>query len=156
MLIKLGIIGTVLVLGGMMFSTEIITLFPNTSALLSDSLKDDINGLNEKVTNSAENRLDASIDKTIQSISDSVYEGITETGDKLVENVNEKISEGITETGDKLVENVNEKISEGITETGDSIKSQIVESSQSSKETLVNEVSEFDPFSFIKNIFKIN
>ena len=77
MLIKLGIIGTVLVLGGMMFSTEIITLFPNTSALLSDSLKDDINGLNEKVTNSAENRLDSSIDKTIQSISDSVYEGIT-------------------------------------------------------------------------------
>jgi len=137
MLIKLGIIGAVLVLGGMMFSTEIITLFPNTSALLSDSLKDDINGLNEKVTNSAENRLDTSIDKTIQSISDSVYEGITETGDKLVENVNEKISEGITETGDN-------------------IKSQIVESSQSSKETLVNEVSGFDPFSFIKNIFKIN
>ena len=137
MLIKLGIIGAVLVLGGMMFSTEIITLFPNTSALLSDSLKDDINGLNEKVTNSAENRLDASIDKTIQSISDSVYEGITETGDKLVENVNEKISEGITETGDN-------------------IKSQIVESSQSSKEMLVNEVSGFDPFSFIKNIFKIN
>ena len=137
MLIKLGIIGTVLVLGGLMFSTEIITLFPNTSALLSDSLKDDINGLNEKVTNSAENRLDASIDKTIQSISDSVYEGITETGDKLVENVNEKISEGITETGDN-------------------IKSQIVESSQSSKETLVNEVSGFDPFNFIKNIFTIN
>ena len=137
MLIKLAIIGAVLVLGGMMFSTEIITLFPNTSALLSDSLKDDINGLNEKVTNSAENRLDSSIDKTIQSISDSVYEGITETGDKLVENVNEKISQGITETGDN-------------------VKSQIVESSQSSKETLVNEVSEFDPFSFIKNIFKIN
>ena len=126
-----------MVLGGMMFSTEIITLFPNTSALLADSLKDDINGLNEKVTNSAENRLDTSIDKTIQSISDSVYEGITETGDKLVENVNEKISQGITETGDN-------------------VKSQIVESSQSSKETLVNEVSGFDPFSFIKNIFKIN
>jgi len=156
MWIKLGIIAAVLILGGMMFSTEITTLFPNTSALLADSLKDDINALNEKVTNSAGNRLDSSIDETIQNVSDSVYEGITETGDKLVENVNEKISEGITETGDKLVENVNEKISEGITETGDNIKSQIVESSQSSKETLVNEVSEFDPFSFIKNIFKIN
>ena len=137
MWIKLGIIAAVLILGGMMFSTEITTLFPNTSALLADSLKDDINALNEKVTNSAGNRLDSSIDETIQNVSDSVYEGITETGDKLVENVNEKISEGITETGD-------------------SIKSQIVESSQSSKETLVNEVSEFDPFSFIKNIFKIN
>ena len=137
MLIKLGIIAVVLILGGMMFSTEITTLFPSTSALLADSLKDDINALNEKVTNSAENRLDTSIDKTIQSVSDSVYQGITETGDKLVENVNEKISEGITETGDN-------------------IKTQIVESSESSKEILVNEVSGFDPFSFIKNIFKIN
>jgi predicted PurR-regulated permease PerM len=137
MLIKLGIIAAVLVLGGMMFSTEITTLFPSTSALLADSLRDDINTLNEKVTNSAENRLDTSIDKTIQSVSDSVYEGITETGDKLVENVNEKISEGITETGDN-------------------IQTQIVESSESSKEILVNEVSGFDPFNFIKNLFKIN
>ena len=137
MLIKLGIIAAVLILGGMMFSTEITTLFPSTSTLLADSLKDDINALNEKVTNSADNRLDTSIDKTIQSVSDSVYQGITETGDKLVENVNEKISEGITETGDN-------------------IKTQIVKSSESSKEILVNEVSGFDPFNFIKNLFKIN
>ena len=142
MLIKLGIIAAVLILGGMVFSTEITTLFPSTSALLADSLladslKDDINALNEKVTNSAENRVDTSIDKTIQSVSDSVYEGITETGDKLVENVNKKISEGITETGNN-------------------VKTQIVESSESSKEIFVNEVSGFDQFSFIKNIFKIN
>ena len=137
MLIKLGIIVAVFVLGGMMFSTEITELFPSTSVLLADSLKDDINALNEKVTNSAENRLDTSIDKTIQSVSDSVYQGITETGDKLVENVNEKISEGITETGDN-------------------IKNEIIESSESSKENLTNEISSFDPFSFIKNIFKTN
>jgi glutathionyl-hydroquinone reductase len=156
MIIKLGIITAVLILGGMMFSTEITALFPNTSASLTDSLKNDFNYLNAKITDSAENRLDTSIDKTIQSVSDSVYEGITETGDKLVENVNEKISEGITETGDKLVENVNEKISEGITETGDNIKTGIIESSESSKEILVNEVSDFDPFSFIQNIFKLD
>ena len=135
MLIKLGIIVAVFVLGGMIFSTEITTLFPNTSVLLSDSLKNDINLLNTKITNSAENLLDTSIDKTIQSVSDSVYEGITETGDKLVENVNEKISEGITEAGDN-------------------IKNEIIESSESSKENLTNEISSFDPFSFIKNIFK--
>jgi predicted PurR-regulated permease PerM len=137
MLIKLGIIVAIFVLGGMMFSTEITALFPNTSAILSDSLKNDINGLNTKITNSAENRLDTSIDKTIQSVSDSVYQGITETGDKLVENVNEKISEGITETGDN-------------------IKTEIIESSESSKEILTNKISDFDPFSFIKNIFKTN
>jgi len=156
MIIKLGIITAVLILGGMMFSTEITALFPNTSASLTDSLKNDFNYLNAKITDSAENRLDTSIDKTIQSVSDSVYEGITETGDKLVENVNEKISEGITETGDKLVENVNEKISEGITETGDNIKTGIIESSESSKEILANEVSDFNPFSFIQNIFKLD
>ena len=137
MLIKLGIIAAILILGGMIFSTEITTLFPSTSALLADSLKDDINTLNEKVTNSAENRLDTSIDKTIQSVSDSVYQGITETGDKLVENVNEKISEGITETGYNIT-------------------TEIIESSESSKEILTNKISDFDPFSFIKNIFKIN
>ncbi|MEZ7988944.1 MAG: hypothetical protein ACKVJ0_02780 [Nitrosopumilus sp.] len=137
MLIKLGIIVAIFVLGGMMFSTEITALFPNTSAILSDSLKNDINGLNTKITNSAENRLDTSIDKTIQSVSDSVYQGITETGDKLVENVNEKISEGITETGDNIT-------------------TEIIESSESSKEILTNKISDFDPFSFIKNIFKTN
>ena len=137
MLIKLAIIVAVFVLGGMIFSTEITELFPNTSVLLSDSLKNDISSLNTKITNSFENRLDTSIDKTIQSVSDSVYEGITETGDKLVENVNEKISEGITEAGDN-------------------IKNEIIESSESSKENLTNEISSFDPFSFIKNIFKTN
>ena len=137
MLIKLGIIASVLVLGGMIFSTEITSLFPNTSALLADSLKDDIASLNAKVTDSAENRLDSSIDKTIQSVSDSVYEGITDTGDKLVENVNEKISEGITDTQN-------------------TIKNEILESSTSSTEILVNEVSGFDPFNFFKDLFKIN
>ena len=137
MLIKLAIIVAVFVLGGMIFSTEITELFPNTSVLLSDSLKNDISSLNTKITNSFENRLDTSIDKTIQSVSDSVYEGITETGDKLVENVNEKISEGITEAGDN-------------------IKNEIIESSESSKENLTNEISSIDPFSFIKNIFKTN
>ena len=118
MLIKLGIIVAIFVLGGMMFSTEITALFPNTSAILSDSLKNDINGLNTKITNSAENRLDTSIDKTIQSVSDSVYQGITETGDN--------------------------------------ITTEIIESSESSKEILTNKISDFDPFSFIKNIFKTN
>ena len=136
MIIKLGIIAAVLILGGMMFSTEITALFPNTSASLTDSLKSDFNNLNAIITDSAENRLDTSVDKTIQSVSDSVYEGITETGDKLVENVNEKISEGITETGND-------------------IKMGIMESSKSSTEIIVNEASDFDPFSFIQNLFKI-
>ena len=72
MLIKLGIIAGVLVLGGMMFSTEITSLFPSTSALLADSLKNDIDALNSKVTNSAENRLDSSIDKQFNGIRQAI------------------------------------------------------------------------------------
>ena len=55
-----------------------------------------------------------------------------------------------------MVENVNEKISEGITETGDNIKSEIVKSSELSTEIIRDKVSELDPFTFIKNTFKIN
>ena len=83
MLLKLGIIGTFLILGGMMFSTEISALFPNTSASFLDSVKNDINLLNEKISNSAEERLDTSVDKLVENVSDQVYAGITETGDSL-------------------------------------------------------------------------
>ncbi len=138
MWIKLGIIVAVVVLGGIIFSTEITSLFPSTSVQLADSLKDDIYEINSKITDSAENRLDTSIDKTIQSVSNSGKIG------KLLK------------TGDKMVENVNEKISEGITETGDNIKSEIVKSSELSTEIIGDKVSEFDPFTFIKNTFKIN
>ena len=34
------------------------------------------------------------------------------------------------------------------------LRTEIIESSESSKENLTNEISSFDPFSFIKNIFK--
>ncbi|MDP6327987.1 MAG: hypothetical protein QGH88_06305 [Nitrosopumilus sp.] len=72
-----------MILGGMMFSTEISALFPNTSASFLDSVKNDINLLNEKISNSAEERLDTSVDKLVENVSDQVYEGITETGDSL-------------------------------------------------------------------------
>ncbi|MDC4220037.1 MAG: hypothetical protein MTP07_06855, partial [Candidatus Nitrosopumilus limneticus] len=83
MWIKLGIIVAVVVLGGIIFSTEITSLFPSTSVQLADSLKDDIYEINSKITDSAENRLDTSIDKTIQSVSNSGKIGkLLKTGDK--------------------------------------------------------------------------
>ena len=130
MLIKLGIIGTFLILGGMMFSTEISTLFPNTSTSLLDSLKSDMNYLNEKVSGSAEERLDTSIDKIIGNDSDKVYEGITATGDKLVEEVNGTISEGITATEVNL-------------------KNGILQSYESSQEIITDEIFNLD---LIKNM----
>ena len=85
-----------------MFSTEISALFPNTSASFLDSVKNDINLLNEKIGNSAEERLDTSVDSLVENVSDQVYAGITETGDSLVENVSDQVYAGITETGDSL------------------------------------------------------
>lgn len=76
MLIKLGIIGAILVLGGLIFSSEINGLFPNTSASIIESLKDDVNNVGTKTSESVENRLDTSIDKVVEKTSVQINDGI--------------------------------------------------------------------------------
>ena len=66
MFIKLGIIAGILILGGMIFSNEIDTLFPSTSANVVSSLKEDVSNFGEKATDSVEKRIDDSIDKITQ------------------------------------------------------------------------------------------
>ncbi len=83
MFIKLGIIVGIVVLGGMIFSTEIENLFPNTSATVIDSLKDDMSNLGSIASDSVEQRIDDSINEfiddssnTIGDASDSIINGI--------------------------------------------------------------------------------
>ena len=56
MFIKLGIIAGILILGGMIFSTEIDTLFPSTSASVVDSLKTDVSDFGSKASDSVEKK----------------------------------------------------------------------------------------------------
>ncbi len=98
MFIKLGIIAGIIILGGMIFSNEIDTLFPTTSATVFDSLKNDVSNFGSKASDSVEQRIDSSIDKIVDKTTESISEKITETGDK----VTNKISDA-KESSEKII-----------------------------------------------------
>lgn len=100
MFIKLGIIAGIIILGGMIFSNEIDTLFPTTSATVFDSLKNDVSNFGSKASDSVEQRIDSSIDKIVDKTTESISEKITETGDK----VTNKISDA-KESSEKVIKN---------------------------------------------------
>lgn len=60
MLIKLGIIAGLVILGGMIFSTEIEKLFPGTTSTLPDSLGSDVESLGSTATSFVGERLNQS------------------------------------------------------------------------------------------------
>ena len=76
MFIKLGIIGAILIVGGLIFSSEIHGLFPNTSNSVVESLKEDVGGIGTKATESVEKRLDVSIDKVVEKTNQQINSGI--------------------------------------------------------------------------------
>lgn len=85
MFLKIGILATILVLGGIMFSSEIQSIFPNTSTTVVDSLETDVNILTEKSVDSAEKKIESSVDK--------VETKLYEIKQNSTEYVGEKISE---------------------------------------------------------------
>jgi len=89
MFIKLGIIVGIVILGGMIFSNEIQTLFPTTSMAVSDSLENDVSNLGSKASDSVEQRIDSSIDKIIDKTTESISEEISKTGDKVTNKISE-------------------------------------------------------------------
>jgi hypothetical protein len=89
MFIKLGIIVGIVILGGMVFSTEIDNIFPSTSATVFDSLKDDVTNFGSQASNSVEQRIDESIDKITDKTSDTITNEISEAGDKLTGEISE-------------------------------------------------------------------
>jgi len=92
MFIKLGIIAGIVILGGMIFSTEIDNIFPNTSATVFDSLMDDISNFGSAASDSVEQRLDQSIDKIVDKTSNSITNEITEVKESSQKTINEEIS----------------------------------------------------------------
>ncbi len=72
MFLKLGIICAILILGGLVFSSEINELFPSTSGSIVESLNEDISGIGTTVTESVEKRLDTSIDKIVEKTSEQI------------------------------------------------------------------------------------
>jgi len=104
MFIKLGIIAGILILGGMIFSNEIDTLFPSTSTNVVNSLKEDLSNFGTKATDSVEKRIDESIDKIVDKTGDAITNEISETGDK--------ISDKISDVKESSKQTINEKFSD--------------------------------------------
>jgi len=89
MFIKLGIIVGIVILGGMIFSTEIDNIFPTTSATVIDSLIDDVTNFGTQASDSVEQRIDESIDKIADKTSNSITNEISEAGDKITNEISE-------------------------------------------------------------------
>ncbi len=64
MLLKLGILGVILIIGGIVFSDEIQEFFPNTSTKGVNSIKSDVKILTSKSIESAEDKIELSLKKT--------------------------------------------------------------------------------------------
>jgi gas vesicle protein len=106
MFIKLGIIVGIVILGGMIFSNEIDSLFPNTSATIVDSLKNDISNFNTKSLDSVETRIDESIDKIVDKTSDAISDAITDE----ISNIGNDISNKISNVRQSAQQTITEKI----------------------------------------------
>ena len=78
MFIKLGIIGAILIAAGFIFSSEINTLFPNTSTSVVESLKSDVSDIGIKTTQSVENRVEKSLDNIIDKTNEKINYGIND------------------------------------------------------------------------------
>lgn len=98
MFIKLGIIAVIVILGGVIFSNEIDSFLPMTSATVFDSLKNDMSIFGIKASDSVEQRIDSSIDKIMDKTSESISNEISDVGDK----VSNEISDA-KESSQKLI-----------------------------------------------------
>jgi hypothetical protein len=103
MFIKLGIIVGIVILGGMIFSNEIDSFFPTTSATVFDSLKNDMNIFGTKALDSVEQRIDSSIDKIVDKTSESISNEISNVGDK--------VSNEISDVKESSQKSIKEKVS---------------------------------------------
>ncbi len=134
MFIKLGIIVGIVILGGMIFSTEIGNIFPTTSATVFDSLIDDVANFGSKASDSVDQRIDESIDKIVDKTSNSITNEISEAGD----NISNEISEAKKSSQKTITEEIsNFNPIEAITNifTGTSGSSSTTSSSTTSSST---------------------
>ena len=87
----------------MIFSNEIDSFLPTTSATVVDSLKNDMNIFGTKALDSVEQRIDSSIDKIVDKTSESISNEISNVGDK--------VSNEISDVKESSQKSIKEKVS---------------------------------------------
>lgn len=114
MLLKLGIIAAILVVGGIIFSSEIQAILPNTSTTGVNSLETDVNTLTTKSFESAEQKIGSSVEKAETKLSDMSQQTIQtaeSTINSSVEQVETKLSEIKQNSTEYVEENISDKFS---------------------------------------------
>jgi len=149
MLIKLGIIAGIVILGGMIFSTEIGNIFPTTSATVFDSLMDDVANFGSNAVDSADKRIDESLDKIVDKTSNSITNEISEAGNKISNNISEA-KESSQKTITEEISNFNpiESITNFFTGGSSSSSSQSTSSSSSQSTSSSSSQSTSSPIIF--------
>ena len=92
MLLKLGIVGILLILGGIVFSSEISGFFSNTSASVTESLKRDVNNISQKATESIENKIESSLDNVVDNTSEKINDGINDAKESSANFLSDELS----------------------------------------------------------------
>jgi len=112
MFLKLGVIGIILVVGGIIFSSQIQEIFPNTSTDGIDSLKADVNIMATKSFESAEQKIESSVKQT-EKLSEIGHQTIKKTEDAVessLEQADSKLSEFKENSSEYVEENITNKI----------------------------------------------
>src|SRR3989338_776415 len=91
MLIKIIVIASLLALGVFVFSSEISGLFPNISSNVIEPMKENVNNLGTRTTESVENSLDSSV-KAVDETSNKINSKIN-TAKESSKDLSEKISQ---------------------------------------------------------------
>ncbi len=86
---------------------------------------------------------------TTAAVIDSIKDNVSNIGSKASESVEKRIDE----SADKIVDKTTDSIKNEISEAGNKITNEISEVKDSSKKTISEEVSAFDPIESISNIF---
>lgn len=111
MFLKIGILAAILVVGGLIFSSEIQAIFPNTSTNVVSSLEDDVSVLTKKSLESAEQRIESSAEQVETKLSDIGHQ-TAQSAENTINSSVEKVETKLSEIKQNSTEYVEEKISE--------------------------------------------
>ncbi len=83
MFLKLAIIACIVVLGVMVFSNELYSIFPSTSSTVVSSLVSDMNAIKDRVSDVITERAAESINKAVNETGNIISDGIDTAGDRI-------------------------------------------------------------------------
>ena len=113
MLLKIAVLGSILIVGGIIFSSQIQETFPNASTDGVNSLKSDVSSLTSKSINKAEEKIESSVYKAEEKLTDFGHKTIQSAEEKIessVKKAENKISEIHQDSTEYIEENLTEKI----------------------------------------------